>query len=84
MADNTRLDAQEIPFCNDKGYKRVIDDDGDFVCHAMEFNGHIYGPFEDNFIGRLESYHENFPVYDDDIYVLAYPKSGMNLHCTLW
>ena len=59
-------------------YKRVIDEEGRFVCNTAEYNGHLYSPFED-LENKLNGYKESFPVYDDDIYLLTYPKSGKRM-----
>lgn len=66
----------ESEFVTEKGFQRVVDKDGNFIWNAMEYNGHLYSPFGDSFVDRLDSYKETFPVYDNDIYLLAYPKSG--------
>ena len=60
-------------------HKRVKDDEGKFVCNVSDYNGHYYGPFPPGLEKRLDGYKESFPVYDDDIYLLTYPKSGKRM-----
>ena len=60
----------------EKGLKHIIDDEGKFVYTTKEYNGHLYTPFK-GLVEKIDSYWESFPVYDTDIYLLCYPKSGM-------
>ena len=63
---------------SEKGLREVTDDAGNLVYVATEYNGHLYEPFN-NFEEKIDGYRESFPVYDSDIYLLNYPKSGMKL-----
>ena len=63
---------------SEKGWREVADDAGNMVYVATEYNGHLYEPFN-NFEEKIDGYRESFPVYDSDIYLLNYPKSGMNI-----
>lgn len=57
-------------------HKKVLDDCGRFVWNVAEYNGHIYKPYKGDLVQRLERYKKWFPVYDGDIYLPAYSKSG--------
>ena len=60
---------------DEKGVKKITDDEGKVVYIAREYNGHVYEPFR-NLVDKIDSYWKSFPVFDSDIYLLNYPKSG--------
>ena len=60
---------------SEKGLKKIVDDEGTVVYFAKEYNGHLYAAFK-GLVERIDSYWESFPVYDSDVYLLNYPKSG--------
>ncbi|XP_067952065.1 sulfotransferase 1B1-like isoform X2 [Watersipora subatra] len=60
---------------HNSNFTPVLDTDGKFIYNASVYNSHHYCPFK-NFTEKLEGYKRSFPVQDDDIYLLNYPKSG--------
>ena len=76
--------AEPLPAAMEKGFREVHGDDGTFVCNVIEAQGRLHSVFLNNMADRLESYRQHFPVFDDDIYLLTYMKSGKWLCIKHW
>ena len=73
---DTQDGASSLNFVNEKGFRQIRDEDGTFICNAIECNGRLHTVFGGNMADRLESYRKYFPVFNDDICLVTYPKSG--------
>lgn len=76
-SDKTEIvELKQDPITMEKGFRKVYGEDGTFVCNVIDTNGRLHSVFGENMADRLESYRHNFPVFEDDLYLLTYPKSG--------
>ncbi|XP_067927946.1 sulfotransferase 1C2A-like [Watersipora subatra] len=60
---------------NTPGLTPLFDAEGKFIWNTLEYNGHKLYPFP-GLKEKLDLYRKSFPVFDDDIYLLTYAKSG--------
>lgn len=70
------VDSKQDTYMMEKCFRKVYGEDGTFVSNVLDINGRLHIVFGGNMAERLESYRQNFPVFDDDLYLLTYPKSG--------
>lgn len=76
LSESQNSCSSSNPFIHERGFREIRDEDGNFICNVIESNGRLHSVFGDNMAERLDSYRKSFPVFDDDIYLLTYPKSG--------